>query len=562
MKIIFAVVLAFLVSPLWSADIIRIENPSDGAPFDAALALVAENDGCRQYSVSFPSALVSQLPANNTVSGELYLPLQPLAGRHPALLVFHIIGPGNFHLERMICKMAATEGAVAMFFHLPYYARRGGDLGEIAILSSPKHFFDGLKQAQLDARRANDLLCALPEVDKTKLLATGVSLGAIMTANAVGTDPRISKALMVLGGGNLPKIFETNVRETRDLLAFFTSRTPEEQKKLFDQLRPYDPLSHANALQKLAEKGKLAMINAGDDNVIPPACSTQLAEACKCPIKWYPGVDHYTIVAKLPEVLLDMMQYFAPDCPPEWKRPPEQQDKVAITQRLLRKTLGGIAQFMGAYPIKPGKASILEATASLALQDGKILDFNVNYVLGDNRKFKLEGKFPQIGNLGLGFDGARPWMTGAKNTLFIGSENQDPTMMFSQFISPQRLNDFNVVRGAIGGAAFAPDIVNNYADVTLHTPRPGRYALTIKSKDRKVPGELLVEFDNKETPKTIAIKILGLSGTVNISKWIMNVDATEHQFDLPKGRTEIMVNQEDVTRSLAAALEYLIERTE
>ena len=76
---------------------LEIRETHDGRPFTLSLTPRRAESGCEVYAFSFPSPVRSGSAANDVVSGELFRPLRPVRGRqHPAALVFHIIGPGDF----------------------------------------------------------------------------------------------------------------------------------------------------------------------------------------------------------------------------------------------------------------------------------------------------------------------------------------------------------------------------------------------------------------------------------------------------------------------------------
>ena len=295
----------------------HIEKPSFGPAFDVQLTPLPESKDFRGFSISFPSAFTTpDYPVNDTVLGEIYLPLNAKPDHQtPAVQVFHTIGPGKFQLERKVCQVLAKEGIAGIFIQLPYFGQRGGMLGPIVILRTEEAFFKGLEQTRADAIRANDILLSCPEINPQKLGATGFSLGAFMTANAAAIDHRIQRALMILGGGNLPDVFATNTNETKDLLGFFSREDQQQQEALYKKIAKYDPINCTDRLKVLAREGKCAMINAANDNVIPPKCSKLLAEKIGCPIKWYPDVNHYTFFEHLTEAGADLRNFFRQDLP-------------------------------------------------------------------------------------------------------------------------------------------------------------------------------------------------------------------------------------------------------
>jgi len=538
---------------------VAIRDGRSGEAFSCALVAKGEQDGCLAYDFRFPSSVVTEVAANNTVTGELFRPLGvPATREYPGVVIFHIIGPGSFQFERMVCKLLAQNGITALFFHLPYYAGRNGGQGRSAMMASPERFFKALAQCPADALRAVDLLQSFPEVDPQKIGAAGVSLGAIMTANACGHDPRIQRAMLILGGGNLPAIIDTNVRETRDLYRFLEQSTPENREQLLVELRRYDPLTHAPAMAKLAAAGKFAMINAAEDNVIPPACSRELAAAVGCDISWFPGVDHYTVVSQLPEMLLALQQFFVQDRPASWVQPAAAKGVENLSMRLLGRVFGGMSSFLGVPPAA-GRAHVLKGTLTMATPGQSTKQqFRFSYALGSNGRFRLEGEFPKIGPLAIGV-GSYPWLTGAKDTLFVGSLNADPQRRLSAFIEPQLLLQYEMIRGSLAGVGMAPDLARQYCTVTAMPALGDKYVLSVKSKQRNVPGEMLISYKRDETPFNIAADIMGFAGTLDINEWKINHEVADDFFEPPAGRAAQAVEQRDALMMLASMGNRLLE---
>ncbi|HNW43545.1 MAG TPA: hypothetical protein PKI19_03515 [Elusimicrobiales bacterium] len=79
---------------------------------------------------------------------------------------------------------------------------------------------DLLIRETISARICIDLLETFPEVDSSKIYATGISMGGIRTTLAFGVEPRIKKAAEVVGGGDLPGVIADThfslLRKTRD----------------------------------------------------------------------------------------------------------------------------------------------------------------------------------------------------------------------------------------------------------------------------------------------------------------------------------------------------------
>ena len=104
---------------------------------------------------------------------------------------------------------------------------------------------------------------------------------------------------------------------------------PPERADIEEKIGQVDPLRFAAGLKEKAQQGKVLMIGAAEDEVIPRACSEKLAAAMEMGdrVVWIDGLGHYTSMAELPRVLKAMANFFAQDLPPGAEQPVvEKQD--------------------------------------------------------------------------------------------------------------------------------------------------------------------------------------------------------------------------------------------
>lgn len=504
--------------------IIKVKNTHDSVPFLLTLEESSPQPGCKAYHVSFPSPFTSDSPANNTVTGELYRPLN-VTGRKsaPAVLVFHIIGPADFQLERLQCRNLAQNGVTAMFFHLPYYGPRGGGAPQEAMLQSPQRFLKALKQAVLDSKRAVDVLLHFKDVSPQKIGATGVSLGSLMTANAVARDRRFSSAMMTLGGGDLRQIIRQDVYETLAIRQFLKKQPPENRENILEQLDDFDPLACAPALARLQRRGRFAMINAENDHIIPPNCSTQLAVATGAKIQWFEDTDHYTFFAMLPKFLKLQTQFFIRDVPKSWRRP---QYQLQLGHRLTAITARAFRAFLGAEPPQDKHAHELKGKLQVNLLNGIPLAFNVHFILGPQHAFKFNNSFFTAGQ-----DDASLWLKEHDRLLDIPTKTLGKYNLFDNpIVNTQELKLF------LAGLAFlqeAPDLLTDYITIKAKTAKDGVHNLTLLSKYSGYKGSCYVTFSKAGTPKELNVSLDGISASLEIHELKLNSPMPENTFAPP-----------------------------
>jgi dienelactone hydrolase len=260
------------------------------------------------YEASFPSAIKDRSPV---IHGTLYLPIDAKAGdRRPAAVVVHHLG-GSFDAEAILAQHLATHGLVAFFISLPNYGKRRAPGTREGFLEpkDPVGSFMGFRQAALDVIRAADMLRARPEVDPARVGAVGVSLGAIVTSLARGVDPRIGRTVLVIGGGDLPRLIAES-QEAQAMLARKGSSLPSGDL-LAEALRPVDPLTFASRVRT----EDVLMLNASRDEIIPEGSTLALWEAYGRPrLRWF-DCGHYGVVLHILTVMNESLDHLRGEDP-------------------------------------------------------------------------------------------------------------------------------------------------------------------------------------------------------------------------------------------------------
>ncbi len=264
------------------------------------------------WNVTFPSPVVTPHPNNNTVHCEYFCPTS--GGKHPGVIVLHILG-GDFDLARLFCRALASDGTAALFLKMPYYGERQQPGSAARMISlDPEETVRGMTQAVLDIRRAAAWLAAREEVEPTQLGIMGISLGGITAALATSLEPRLSKACLILSGGDIGEVAWTS-RELEPLRKAWTAKGGTRES-LVEALRPVDPVTYARP----SSGRTILMLNASRDEVVPPECTRSLWRAFGEPeIIWW-DAGHYSAVRYIFEGLGNTVRFFrsqAPAAPPQ-----------------------------------------------------------------------------------------------------------------------------------------------------------------------------------------------------------------------------------------------------
>ncbi|MBI4564495.1 MAG: alpha/beta hydrolase family protein [Planctomycetes bacterium] len=275
--------------------------------FEWKLHPVHEKEKVSIYDLTFPSAVTTDVEENNTVWGRVWWPKsEERSVRKPGVIILHYL-KGTFDPLHFVGYKLAESGIASMLLYMPHYGkRRPKDPQRRTEMITPdmEGTIANFHQAVKDIRRAGEWLASRPDIDPTRVGLFGVSLGAVVGALAAGVEPRFSRNVFVLGGGDLPGIVLNDSREVREV----RERLLEEgwtREKLAPRLRAIDPLTYADRIDPY---GTL-MFNAERDQVVPRSSTEKLAEAMGgAKIRWLKG-DHYTIALSLPLILKEAVAH-------------------------------------------------------------------------------------------------------------------------------------------------------------------------------------------------------------------------------------------------------------
>jgi cephalosporin-C deacetylase-like acetyl esterase len=235
--------------------------------------------GVRVYDLTFPSSVKTEVPENNTVHCELFLP--PGEGPFPAAVVLDIL-QGNALIARGQCMWMAQHGVAGMVVYMAHYGPRRPPGGKARLISTdiPKTIA-GIKQTVLDVRCAVAWLASRREFDHDNLGLAGTSLGSLVGALVAANEPRLKNVCLMLTGGGLVDAYYDHPK-AEPYRPYVDALGGKFTLKLL--INPVDPLTYAKQL-----RGKnLLMICAGRDDVVPPSAAKALWEATgKQRIVWF-----------------------------------------------------------------------------------------------------------------------------------------------------------------------------------------------------------------------------------------------------------------------------------
>jgi len=254
-----------------------------------------------KWLVRFPSPLPQGDAVIDNVALEWYMPRDDEGQllRAPAVVVIHESGR-NMAVGRLIAQGLAGMGLHAFLLQLPGYGERGAVVHE-----DPEKFLSALKQAVADARRARDVVAALPLVDASRIGIQGTSLGGFVTATVCGLDSGYDRKFIFLAGGNLHEVVLSGNRDAAKVRQRLQAAGLSDDD-IIALARPVEPMRLAHRIDP-----RTTWLYSGiNDDVVPPRCSHALAGAANLPESHHiqMPVDHYTGITYLPKILSEIAE--------------------------------------------------------------------------------------------------------------------------------------------------------------------------------------------------------------------------------------------------------------
>jgi dienelactone hydrolase len=246
--------------------------------------------------------------ASDVVTGFYYEPATRKPGEKlPGVVIAHHLG-GGMEAEEFLASWFAENGLPAVTIALSGYGeRRSPNQGKAGFVASgnPLEMLDGMRQSILDVCRAGDVLRSLPGIDPSRVGVLGVSLGALVAADATALDPRFARTVLVVGGGDLYSLAANQVKGE-------LGRVLELGKGLIrTATESVDPISVASRLRS----ADVLMLNAEKDEIFPRESTLALWRKIGYPkIRWFDST-HAGIVGFLPDCLGDALAHLTSKAP-------------------------------------------------------------------------------------------------------------------------------------------------------------------------------------------------------------------------------------------------------
>jgi len=244
--------------------IYKYYNYDQDLPLHDSTTLLSDSLNHLLYDVTFKSV------HNKTVTGLLSIPKhaeKPM----PVIILMHGLGDRvavdyieaghNFFVE---------SGYAVLRINIANHGDRLENEYNFSLTDGYRYWSrDIISQTVFDLRRSIDFLTTRKEIDSDRIGYYGISLGGIIGTVFCGVDERVKVPVVALAGGNLNLMFGLDALsdDTMDFMSII------------------DPV---NFVEKIHPRAFL-MINAENDDVVPPTTSRILFQKAKQPKKiiWY-----------------------------------------------------------------------------------------------------------------------------------------------------------------------------------------------------------------------------------------------------------------------------------
>lgn len=341
-----------------------------------------------EYTVSFPSAMDTPYPANNTVPLRVLMPANA-TGPVPAVIVLHYWGTRDLKVERALGAELNRHGIAAVLITLPYHLTRtppGYVSGELALEPDPDLLIQNLVQSVWDVRRSMDWIDSRPEFDHSRMGIAGASLGAVVATLAYGIDQRLTAATFMLGGVDLAHIIWVSSRTVREREMLRKQGFTED--KLRRALEPVEPLPFLRA----RTTGTTFVIGANYDTVMPRGSSDELIKALGHPKTLFVDTGHYGGVFVERRLLREVGNFFGSEFAGKDFVPPARIYAPTVRIGGIANTATGFDLVAGVDLFKfdrrgDGFASLLISPRGPELFVGRRIDSRITFgVLGTRRR--------------------------------------------------------------------------------------------------------------------------------------------------------------------------------
>lgn len=266
--------------------------------------LLAENDKYFIKRISFsavkaPPASLGYADKQDTVLLDYYK-VQNGGEKTPIIIVLPILGGSNVE-SKAFCAYFAEHGIAALMVHRDEKQKKS---------INPDNIELSFRSMVMDHRLVVDWIATRKELDLQRIGVFGISMGGIKACLIASIDRRIGPVVAALAGGDLPYIITRSkengvVKVVRAIMAGYGLNRDQIRRLLKDKIRT-DPL----LLAKYADAGKILLIGAAFDRIVPFSKQRELGRALGGPRRVILFSGHYSAVVYAPYIRWLALKFF------------------------------------------------------------------------------------------------------------------------------------------------------------------------------------------------------------------------------------------------------------
>ncbi|HET6248296.1 MAG TPA: hypothetical protein VFE47_11405 [Tepidisphaeraceae bacterium] len=271
--------------------------------------------GKSAVSIEFPSPLPSGNAAVDRGTLDWY-PARDSAGslcRGKAVLALDILQANNV-IASFVARSFSKAGMHGFVLHMPHSQQRGGgDEYDYA------DFLPGVRQAMADARRARDVILALPGV-VGPVAIQGTSFGGFIASVSASFDHAFNPVMLALSGGDVFRVMTRGKADAALLRQHLGDAGLRSDHALEKALRRTEPLRLVHRLNP----ARTWLYSARRDQVVPVECTRALVAAAGIRKGHHYRMSgcHYTCALNYSRPLTQMMQFVRHSTPGQVLCPP------------------------------------------------------------------------------------------------------------------------------------------------------------------------------------------------------------------------------------------------
>lgn len=213
----------------------------------------------------------------------------------PLLVLLHGLG-GNKEQTKAISAMAVAAGYATVALDAPLHGERAAKDGSM-MAGDLKVMRERWVDAVVDYRRTLDYLESRTDVDTTRVVLLGASMGGMMGALLFGSEERIDAAALIVAGGDFRLLAETSKHPIAPELKKAIEAVPKtDADTLLNDIDPVQWIGKGRARPLLFVNGKL-------DDIVPEKCALALIAAAREPktVIW-DNVGHSVSPTTMPKI--------------------------------------------------------------------------------------------------------------------------------------------------------------------------------------------------------------------------------------------------------------------